>query len=90
MWAFDVNAPGSDAEFSWNGGASWKASKSDGAATASEHTGVLGSASDGWGRAWTAAEASDATFRVRLTASSTVARRDFFLDWAAVRVTYGP
>lgn len=79
-----------DVELSWNGGASWTPSKSDGSATASEHTGVLGSASDGWGRAWTAAEASDASFRVRLTASSTVARRDFFLDWAAVRVTYGP
>ena len=57
------------AELSWNGGTSWTAADTDGVETTTEHTGLLGGASDIWGRAWTASELSNANFRVRLTTS---------------------
>jgi hypothetical protein len=51
---------------------------------------MLGSATDGWGRTWTATDLSNANFRVRLTANSGGPLRDFLLDWVPVRVSYGP
>ncbi|MCH7484044.1 MAG: hypothetical protein IIA90_02725 [Chloroflexi bacterium] len=75
-----------DAELSWDGGTSWTAAKTDTVASTTEHTTVLGGASDTWGRSWTASELSDANFRVRLTSNSTDGTRDFFLDWAPVKV----
>ena len=78
------------AELSWNGGTSWTAAKTDATETTAEHTAILGSAADGWGRAWTPAELGNANLRLRLTANSGGPLRDTFLDWAAVRVTYGP
>lgn len=76
-------------ELSWDGGASWTAQKLDTQETTVEHTGILGSPSDLWGRAWTEAELSNANFRVRVVSTSNAAGRDFFLDWLAVRVHYG-
>jgi len=78
------------AQLSWNGGATWTALKTDTRETTAEHTGVLGSATDTWGRSWTAPELSNANFRVRVISNSTSSTRDFFLDWAPVRVTFGP
>lgn len=78
------------AQLSWNGGATWTTLKTDTRETTSEHTGALGSATDTWGRSWTAADLNNANFRLRLTSNSTSSSRDFFLDWAAVRVTFGP
>jgi hypothetical protein len=78
------------AELSWDGGASWTAAKTDNNdSTSTSHTVVLGSASDNWGHNWTAAELSNANFRVRLTCNSTSTNRDFSLDWVPVRITYG-
>ena len=82
-----------DVELSWNGGASWTAAKTDPVETTTEHTAILGSASDTWGRTWTLAELNDANFRVRVTSLCTVGPgqcdiRDYFLDWVAVQVTY--
>jgi hypothetical protein len=78
------------AELSWNGGSSWTAAKTDPVETTAEHSAVLGGVTDGWGRSWTAGDLSNANFRVRLAANSGGPLRDFFLDWVAVRVSYGP
>jgi hypothetical protein len=75
-------------ELSWDGGASWTAAKTDPTETTSEHTATLGTPSDTWGRAWTAAELSNGSFRARVRSDSTVPGRDFRLDWIPVRVTY--
>ena len=75
-------------ELSWDGGTSWTAAKTDTVESTSEHTTVLGGASDTWGHAWTASELSDTNFRVRLTSNSTDSTRDFFLDWVPVKVHY--
>jgi len=78
------------AQLSWNGGATWTELKTDTRETTAEHTGVLGSATDTWGRSWTAAELSNANLRMRVISNSTSSTRDFFLDRAPVRVTFGP
>ena len=77
-------------ELSWDGGISWTSAKLDTVETRTEHTGLLGGATDTWGRTWTLAELSDANFRVRLTCNSTNNVRDFSLDWVSVKVYYGP
>ncbi len=81
-------------ELSWDGGTSWTAAKTDSGATASEHTVVLGGATDTWGRTWSVGELSNANFRVRVSTygccSSTWTYRDFYLDWVPVDVFYGP
>lgn len=79
-----------DVELSWDGGTSWTAAKTDVVESTTERTGLLGGAADTWGRAWTALELGDANFRVRVTAVSDTGTRDFFLDWVAVKVYYGP
>ncbi len=100
-WGVDSTAGenGMSAELSWDGGASWTAAKTDTTETTSAgaeggfHTATLGSGSDSWGRTWTVSELSDANFRVRVTAdcsNGTCEDRDYFLDWVAVKVNYGP
>ena len=78
---------------SWDGGTSWTAAKTDTVETTTEHTTVLGGSTDTWGRAWTAAELSNANFRVRITnncSGSFCSLRDYFLDWVPVKAYYGP
>ncbi|HLF26312.1 MAG TPA: S8 family serine peptidase [Anaerolineae bacterium] len=75
-------------EVSWNNGATWTAVKISGALSTTEASYILGSATDTWGRAWSASELTSANFRVRITNVSNSTSRDFFLDWAPVRVTY--
>jgi hypothetical protein len=77
-------------QLSADGGATWTTVKTDTQETTSEHTVVLGSPTDTWGRSWTAANLNNANFRVRVICNSTSSFRDFFLDWASVRVTFGP
>ena len=77
-------------ELSWDGGSTWTTWKSDSTETKSEHTKVLGGPTDTWGRDWTAAQLSDASFRVRLTSNSNKPTRDFYLDWVPVKVYYSP
>jgi hypothetical protein len=77
-------------ELSGDAGATFTAEKQDTQETTQLHTGFLGSPSDTWGQTWTAANLTNANFRVRVISSSTVTGRDFFLDWVSVRVTYGP
>jgi hypothetical protein len=47
----------------------------------------VGGPGDTWGRTWTAAEIN-ALFGLRITNVSSDNSRDFFLDWATIRVTY--
>jgi len=75
-------------EVSWNNGATWTAVKTSAALSTTEASYILGSASDTWGRTWSASELTSANFRVRITNVSNSTSRDFFLDWAPVRVTY--
>src|SRR5262245_2664876 len=80
-------------ELSSDGGQTWTAMKVDTVETTAEHTTVLGSPTDTWGRSWTAADLSNGNFRLRVTSNSSGSfsdQRDFFLDWVAVRVTFGP
>jgi polyhydroxybutyrate depolymerase len=77
-------------ELSADGGATWTAAKVDTRETTTLHTVVLGSGTDTWGRTWTPDQLGSASFRVRVTANSTSALRDFFLEWVPVRVTFGP
>jgi hypothetical protein len=75
-------------QLSWNGGSSWTSAKTTSTLSTSEATRTLGSATDTWGRSWTASNLSNANFRVRVIALSSSTSRDFSLDWVAVRVSY--
>ena len=76
-----------DVELSWDGGTTWTATKTDTQETTSEHTVILGSSVDRWGRIWALADLNDANFRLRLASNGSNAR-DFFLDWVPVKVYY--
>jgi Bacterial Ig domain len=82
-------APKMCVELSWDGGVTWTTPRSTPTLTTSMATYVLGGAADTWGRPWTPAELSDASFRVRVTDVASSTARDFSLDWIAVRVTTG-
>lgn len=90
-WLDDTTGDSSlGVELSWDGGSSWTAAKTDTTESTSEHTVTLGGSTDTWGHAWTAAELSDANFRLRVTCNSSESGRDFYLDWVPVTVWYGP
>jgi hypothetical protein len=76
------------ATLSWDGGSTWTGWKMSTVLTDSEQTYFLGGTSDTWGRAWTAAELSNATFQVRIADIANNDSTDFSLDWVAVNVTY--
>ena len=73
-------------QLSADGGTTWTAAKLTPGLTASEATYILGGPTDTWGRSWTNADLSDANFRVRVTSIANAIVRDFYLDWAAVKV----
>ena len=75
-------------ELSWDAGTTWTAAKTDTTESTTMHTKTLGTSTDTWGHTWTTAQLGDANFRVRLTSNSDTAARDFYLDWAAVKVYY--
>jgi hypothetical protein len=75
-------------ELSWNGGTTWTSAKQTGNLTTSQATYTLGASNDTWGHSWSAAETSNANFRLRVTDVSSSTSRDFSLDWAAVNVYY--
>ena len=75
-------------DLSWDGGASWTSTVRTPDHTTTETTYILGSATDTWGRTWSTTELSDANFRLRVTIRHSRTKRDFYLDWAAVQVTY--
>ena len=77
-------------QLSWDGGNTWTTAQQTSNLRTSYRTYTLGGNGDGWGRTWTASELSDANFRMRITNVASSTRRDFDLDWAAVKVFYGP
>jgi hypothetical protein len=77
-------------QLSWNDGTSWTAAQLAPFATTELATYTLGGPLFLWGRAWTAAELSDATFHVRLIDVSSKPNRDFSLDGVEVQVDYTP
>jgi hypothetical protein len=78
------------AELSWDGGATWTAPQSVALTANGLTTYDIGSATDTWGRAWTAAELDAASFRLRLTNVTTQNNKTFRLDGVSVQVAYTP
>jgi len=72
-------------QLSWDGGTTWTAAKPTGTLGTTMATFTLGSATDTWGRTWSASNLADSSFRVRVIDVSSSTSRDFFLDWVAVR-----
>jgi subtilisin family serine protease len=77
-------------ELSWNGGVTWTAAQATANLTKSEATYTLGGTANTWGRTWSAADFSNANFRVRVVDVASNTSRDFSLDYIAVNVTYQP
>jgi hypothetical protein len=75
-------------QLSWNGGNSWTTLKSTPTLTTTEATYILGGASDTWGRTWSLANLSNASFQVRVIDVSGVLTSDFYLDWIAVKAHF--
>lgn len=75
-------------QLSSDGGASWTTAKTTSTLTTTETTLTVGSASDLWGRAWSATDLVGANFRVRVIDVAASKARSFSLDTVAVRVTY--
>lgn len=76
-------------ELSWNGGTNWTAAKVLTLTGTAEATYLFGGPADTWGRTWTAAELTNANFRVRFT-DATSNNKTYRLDYVAVQVTYQP
>lgn len=77
-------------QLSWDRGATWTTAKSTTTLRTTETTYTLGSTSDTWGRTWTSSSLSNTNFRIRVIDVASNLSRDFFLDYAAVNVTYRP
>ena len=78
-----------DIDLSWNGGTNFTSVKTATRNATADSTTAHGGAADTWGRAWTAAELSDANFRLRLTKGGTAGTL-FRADVLTVRVYYKP
>lgn len=72
-------------QLSWDGGTTWTTAKATGTLGTSLSSFTLGSATDTWGRTWTAANLANANFRLRVIDVAASTSRDFFLDRVAVR-----
>ena len=76
------------AELSSDGGLTWTASKQTAGLTSSFTTNDIGGAADTWGRTWSAADFSNANFRLRLTSVANNTSARFRLDWVSAQVHY--
>ena len=77
-------------ELSWDGGTNWTAAKVVALTVAGETTYTFGGAADTWLHVWTAAQLTNANFRVRITDATNQPNKDYMLDYVAVNVTYVP
>jgi hypothetical protein len=75
-------------QLSGDGGRTWSYPQRTNQLTATSELLVAGLRREPWGRQWSLADLSDASFRVRVIPVSDDGRRDFFLDSVAVRVSY--
>ncbi|MFZ2522191.1 MAG: PQQ-dependent sugar dehydrogenase [Minisyncoccia bacterium] len=82
------NSPKFCVRLSWDGGLTWTSAKSTPNLSTTEQTYILGNSSDKWGRsAWSLANLSNTSFRVRAISTASVITRDFSLDTVGVRIT---
>ncbi len=77
-------------QLSWDGGTTWTTIKSVGIPASGMASYTFGSASDTWGRTWAVGNFSTTNFRVRVIDASTMANKQFQLDFVGVTVTYVP
>jgi len=84
------NSPHMCVQLSWDNGNTWTSTQQTSNLRTSPRTYTLGGNGDTWGRDWALSDLADANFRVRVTDVAGNASRDFYLDWAAVKVFYGP
>ena len=82
-------APKMCVQLSWDGGSSWTNAQSTSTLSTGARTYTLGGTTNTWGRTWSAAEFANSNFRVRVIDVASSTSRTFYLDWVAVRVTYG-
>ena len=75
-------------QLSWDGGNTWTSTQQTSNLRSSQRTYTLGGNGDNWDHTGTPSELSDANFRVRVTDVASSTSRDFYLDWAAVKVYY--
>lgn len=78
------------AQLSWDAGTTWTAAQSTAVTGTALPNYTLGGPTNTWGRTWTAAQLSDANFRLRLINVSNNNARDFRLDGVEVQVNYTP
>ena len=78
------------AELSWDGGVDWTAAMTVDLSSTALTSYTLGGTTSLWGRTWTAANFTDASFVVRLTDVSNSSARTFNLDTVQVQVNYTP
>jgi hypothetical protein len=75
-------------DLSWDGGTTWTPVKTDSSEPQSETTKVLGSPTDTWGHAWSAADLANGNFRLRITMTLGNGGQEVYLDWVAVKVYF--
>jgi hypothetical protein len=86
-------APKMCVQLSGDGGTTWTAAKATAPLGTSLASYTVGNSTDTWGRTWSAADLTNASFRLRVINVSSSTSRDFFLDWVGVRMhtaTPGP
>lgn len=77
-------------ELSWDGGTTWTAAQSQSLTSSALTIYLFGGPTDAWGRTWSLAELTDASFVVRLTDATNHPTKSYRLDQVAVEVTYTP
>ena len=75
---------------SWDGGITWTTARSTTTLSTTEATYNLGSTYELWGCTWSSGNFSNTNFRLRVIDVAGNLNRDFFLDYVAVNVAYGP
>jgi hypothetical protein len=81
------NTPRYCVQLSWDGGTSWTTGKSTANLKTTVATYTLGTTADTWGHAWTAAQLSSTSFKVRVIDLANSTARTFSLDSVSVTVT---
>lgn len=88
-WADSLDGtPRLCAQFSWNNGGRWSEYIAAQITATSETTYTLGGPNTRWGWNWNPADFNNGNFRMRIIMDAANADRDFFLEYAAVRVHY--
>jgi hypothetical protein len=76
------------AQLSWDGGEQWTEARRTNQLNERPRLVVAGLPDETWGRTWVQNDLSQPNFLLRLINVSDDGRRDFFVDWVGVRVSY--